>query len=589
MSKNKTFLINNVENNLSVESISDIIKNWELLYPTVDSAVSGIVTYIVNYSKKTIYAEADIHHLFALLESHIISTTDGIFNVDDILKSIETDNLVILDRLNIIKDRTRVNKRISTTEDNIKKIYGKIDVEDIIENYKMANYNKYCIDGIQELCHQISSTFSNIDDSKKVCICAESVKMILEKARIKHNNSEVLKGVVEYFIISGMAYTKINEGVDNIKTYYDIEDDIKIEVEDDTEEIEESEYMFLMQVPVVENKFKLNKITNIKDSVIRNIAIGDLTDSIQKIPEILYKVRKDDIIGEVPSLLIFVRKIILYGGSIAINPILAIPVIIIDRLIEIKINRKNAKQILADLEFEKLNTIKSLKGKSRDKCDEIQMLIDELDNQISRVTEYLNSLGVEVYESVHDTYNSTDIAYEGACILAIEASIKAGTLTEGSFQSFALSAKEKLTKFTQSMSAKEKSASRTLDSTIDKYVYEVRKSLELNNRDRVVEGKLLPSASKTIKLAIGVAAAWAVSPAIAVISSIAAIGIAKNTRDRERQIILDDISMHLTIVEKKIYQAEMNNDLEAMEQLMRLETTLKREKQRIEYRRKVYR
>ena len=73
-----------------------------------------------------------------------------------------------------------------------------------------------------------------------------------------------------------------------------------------------------------------------------------------------------------------------------------------------------------------------------------------------------------------------------------------------------------------------------------------------------------------------------------VIGAIAGIALSAKANARERQLVLDDIEVHLRIVEKKIQQAEMNNDDKALEQLLKLERTLTREKQRIKYRMKVY-
>lgn len=82
--------------------------------------------------------------------------------------------------------------------------------------------------------------------------------------------------------------------------------------------------------------------------------------------------------------------------------------------------------------------------------------------------------------------------------------------------------------------------------------------------------------------------AYAVNPVIAVIGALGSMAVAKQANARERQLILDEIDVHLKIVERKISQAEMNNDLKNMEQLLKIESKLQREKQRIKYRMKVY-
>ena len=125
------------------------------------------------------------------------------------------------------------------------------------------------------------------------------------------------------------------------------------------------------------------------------------------------------------------------------------------------------------------------------------------------------------------------------------------------------------------------------DSTKELDVNNVSKGLETammnENREAVIKGKILPSASKCIKLACITGLAWAISPAIAIIGAIGGFACTKKLRAKERQIIVDDIDIELKMCERYIRQAEDEGDLKKVRQLEIIQRNLKRQQQRIKY------
>lgn len=144
-------------------------------------------------------------------------------------------------------------------------------------------------------------------------------------------------------------------------------------------------------------------------------------------------------------------------------------------------------------------------------------------------------------------------------------------------------AKDNLAKNIKKMSDKEKITSRTLDNALDKFYNNIEKELTNKNREKVIKGTVLPSASSIVKIALTSGAVWFINPALSVITVLGSLAISKRATKKEKQYILDEINIMLKVCEKKIQLAEANNDMKALEQLLRTQQKLERERQRITY------
>lgn len=162
-------------------------------------------------------------------------------------------------------------------------------------------------------------------------------------------------------------------------------------------------------------------------------------------------------------------------------------------------------------------------------------------------------------------------------------------MQETSMKSQAKMAQNKLKNTVRKLSDKDKAMSNKLDYTVDSFNKKVQNGLTNKNREAVIKGSILPSASNALKLcmAAGAVAKFA-SPAIAIIGTIAGIAISKGATARERQFILDEIEIQQDVVKKKIELAESNNDMKSLEELLKIQKKLKREEQRIKYHMKNY-
>lgn len=142
---------------------------------------------------------------------------------------------------------------------------------------------------------------------------------------------------------------------------------------------------------------------------------------------------------------------------------------------------------------------------------------------------------------------------------------------------------EKLRKARENLSDKERTISKTIDVSMDNLQKNAERALISNNREAVIRGTIIPSASKCIKAALITGAAWALSPALAVIGLLGAIGASKKLQKRERQLIIDDIDIELNMCERYMKMAEDKNDLQAQKHILQTQRELQRQKQRLQY------
>lgn len=133
------------------------------------------------------------------------------------------------------------------------------------------------------------------------------------------------------------------------------------------------------------------------------------------------------------------------------------------------------------------------------------------------------------------------------------------------------------------LNTKQKMASEKLDNFVDNFYDKAQRELSNKNREQVIKGNILPSFSTIIKMAIGSAGLGMINPALGAISFVGGLAVSKKGTKKEKQYILDEIEVQLELVEKKISYAESNNDMKALEDLLKIKQRLQREKQRIIY------
>ena len=196
------------------------------------------------------------------------------------------------------------------------------------------------------------------------------------------------------------------------------------------------------------------------------------------------------------------------------------------------------------------------------------------------------AIGNEILESLNLIYTNC--------------SIYAAPINEASFKNNMKLARMKLSRFFTKMNDKQKAASKSIDVASNNFIKGIEKALTNDNREAVIKGSIMPSASKTVKLAlasavgfgagsaIGAATATAfLGPVFAIIPILGYVGMSKKFKAKERQMIIDEIEIELKMVQEYIDLAKQKNDLVALKQLLTIQKQLERQRQRIKYKMKI--
>lgn len=160
-------------------------------------------------------------------------------------------------------------------------------------------------------------------------------------------------------------------------------------------------------------------------------------------------------------------------------------------------------------------------------------------------------------------------------------------LLELSFTNTINMAIERVKKAATDLSDKEKIMSKTVDQSLENFGRGITDVYKTENREAVIRGNVLPPASRIIKMAIITGLAFLVHPALAVISVLGHVAMAKETRAKERSIILDELDVELNMCNRYIKQAEDKNDLKAVRQCLMIKKKLEAQRNRLRYKMEV--
>ena len=134
------------------------------------------------------------------------------------------------------------------------------------------------------------------------------------------------------------------------------------------------------------------------------------------------------------------------------------------------------------------------------------------------------------------------------------------------------------------MGQKEKELSNNLDNASRILVKGMKDALISDRREAVIKGSIIPSFSKCIKIAVGLAGvAKFIDPGLAIIAAVGGFAMSKHLTKKERILLLDDIEVELDVVEKEINLAESRNQINRYRALQKYKKDLQRQYQRIKY------
>ena len=186
------------------------------------------------------------------------------------------------------------------------------------------------------------------------------------------------------------------------------------------------------------------------------------------------------------------------------------------------------------------------------------------------------------------SYNTSNTARDAMMYLACVnefTKIKSNEyITEMDFSNTIKLAINNLKKDAIKLSDKEKQMSSSIDIAANNVSKSLEDAVKNGNREAVIKGSMIPSASKCIKIALAAGVAWAVNPAVAVIGAIGAFACSKKMQAKERQLVLDDIEIELKMCERYMRAAEDEGDMKKIRQIEVIQRNLERQRQRIKYR-----
>lgn len=135
------------------------------------------------------------------------------------------------------------------------------------------------------------------------------------------------------------------------------------------------------------------------------------------------------------------------------------------------------------------------------------------------------------------------------------------------------------------LSQKEKQLSRQLDANYNNFAKAVKNAFISDRRESIIKGSVIPSFSKSIKIAIGLAGLGIVSgnPIVPIVAAIGGLAVSKKLTKRERILLLDEIETELDVVEKEIANADAKNQIKKYRALLQYKKDLQRQYQRIKY------
>ena len=135
------------------------------------------------------------------------------------------------------------------------------------------------------------------------------------------------------------------------------------------------------------------------------------------------------------------------------------------------------------------------------------------------------------------------------------------------------------------MNTKQKEISRNLDNGFRRFVKAMKDALISDRREAIIKGSVIPSFSKCIKIAIGLAGTGLITgnPVVPLLAAIGGFAVSKRLTKKERILLLDEIETELDVVDKEISMAESRNQLKKYRVLLKYKKDLQRQYQRIRY------
>ena len=132
---------------------------------------------------------------------------------------------------------------------------------------------------------------------------------------------------------------------------------------------------------------------------------------------------------------------------------------------------------------------------------------------------------------------------------------------------------------------KEKEISRNLDAAYNNFSKSVKNALISDRREAIIKGSVIPSFSKSLKIAISLGALGLATqnPVVPLAAALGGLAASKRLTKKERILLLDEIETELEVLDKEIANADAKNQIKKYRALLQYKKDLQRQYQRIKY------
>ena len=303
-------------------------------------------------------------------EAHIYSAHSNALVscfVENIAPAIEDVNKAIAEISKIKNDKLRctlmeaVNNNV--TIDKIIDNHNKISKRFNVDAYTLEHaFYMDPVDVSNQICEWIDTY--NMPGYAKLQTVVEETGYMLQKCGAKYDRNDVLRSVVEYFLINGTVTG------DEAKR---VLESSKVISEADTSEVR---YLF--------NEYTSDEIS----TAIQKCKKEELTESkFNKVMNSIYTKSPEQIVDGTPNILAWIRQIIVLS-TLGINIIVGAVIILIDKLVQMNINRKQVEKVTKVIKSEQEKTKKALASAEGTKKDRLEKYSNGLDKAIDQLNVY---------------------------------------------------------------------------------------------------------------------------------------------------------------------------------------------------------
>lgn len=262
------------------------------------------------------------------------------------------DNDVRKTLIESVKDNITIDK-ILENHNKIKKRFNTVSY--VLEHM----YYKDPIESSIQICEWIDTY--NMPPYAKLQTSIEEAMYVFQKCGMEYDGYDVVQSIVEYYLMNG--------SVDSVTAQFVLENS-KVISESDTSAVR---YLF--------NEYASDEI----HKVIQKCNNDNASESaFKKAMNAIYTKSPEQIIDETPNILAWNRKLIVMS-TLGINVVVGAVIILVDKIIQTDLNRKQVNKLYNAIKSEKEKTRKAMEKADGTKKDKLEVYDDALTSSLSKI------------------------------------------------------------------------------------------------------------------------------------------------------------------------------------------------------------